>query len=223
MRHVFQPWSFLPRALLCAAASCLLPSLAPAQASDLAVVMPVYSGRPCHGEPLAIPGIIQAEDYDIAPAGADGLTFHYTGQTRNVNLRATGDAMAFAQFGAGHVTIHGEVEKPDQVYVGWTEDGQWMKYSVRVKETGRYRLGGHFAAAETNATLSVTFTPNLKTGPLILPTTAGYQPGVEVYHVWETLDHLAEIELPAGDYVMTVKIEKAGGMNLDYFSFTKIP
>jgi hypothetical protein len=40
---------------------------------------------------------------------------------------------------------------------------------------------------------------------------------VEVYHVWETLDHLAEIHLLAADHVMTVKIEKAGGMNLDYF------
>jgi len=46
---------------------------------------------------------------------------------------------------------------------------------------------------------------------------------VEVYHVWETLDHLADIRIPAGDYVMTVKIENAGGMNIDYLSFTRKP
>ena len=117
------------------------------------------------------------------------------------------------------MNIKGEPEKPDQVYVGWTESGQWMKYSVHVKETGTYHLGGHFAAGGKDATLSVTFTPEIKTGPIAIPTTAGYQPGVEVYHVWETLNNLADIDLSAGDYVMTVKIENAGGMNIDYLSF----
>lgn len=182
-----------------------------------------YTGKPYGGKVRRIPGIIQAEDYDIAPHGVDGITFHYTGTVRNANLRATGDGIALARFGAGHVSVKGEPENPDQVYVGWTETGQWMKYSVHVEETGTYRLGGHFAAAEANATLSVTFTSEIKTGPITPPTTAGYQPGVEVYHVWETLDHLADIHLPAGDYVMTVKIENAGGMNVDYLSFTKKP
>ena len=69
----------------------------------------------------------------------------------------------------------------------------------------------------------MTFTPQITTGPVEIPTTAGFQPGVEVYHVWETLDHLAEIKLPAGTYVMMFKIENNAGLNLDYFSFTKKP
>ena len=182
-----------------------------------------YSGKPYGGEARPIPGIIQAEHYDVAPGGVDGITFHYNGPARNGNLRTTGDAIALARFGAGHVSIQGQPEDPDQVYVGWTQTGQWMNYSVHVKETATYRLGGHFAAGGNDATLSVSFTPELKTGPLAIPTTAGYQPGVEVYHVWETLDNLARIKLDAGDYVMTVKIENAGGMNIDYLSFTKEP
>ena len=138
-------------------------------------------------------------------------------------MRVTGDSIGLASFGNGHVNIKGEPEKPDQVYVGWTETGQWMRYSVHVKETGTYRLGGHFAASDKDAMLSVTFTPEIKTGPIAIPTTAGYQPGVEVYHVWETLNNLADIDLPAGDYVMTVKIENAGGMNIDYLSFVRQP
>ena len=149
--------------------------------------------------------------------------FHYDGPARNGNLRTTGDAIALARFGEGHVSTRGQPEDPDQVYVGWTQTGQWMKYSVHVKETATYRLGGHFAAGGNDATLSVSFTPELKTGPLAIPTTAGYQPGVEVYHVWETLDNLAKLKLDAGDYVMTVMIENAGGMNIDCLSFTKEP
>jgi hypothetical protein len=191
--------------------------------SDSGLASSGYSGKPYGGEAHPIPGIIQAEDYDIAPGGVDGITFHYDGPARNGNLRATGDAIALAKFGQGHVSTRGQPEDPDQVYIGWTQTGQWMKYSVHVKEPATYRLGGHFAAGGNDATLSVSFTPELKTGPLMIPTTAGYQPGVEVYHVWETLDNLAKIKLDAGDYVMIVKIENAGGMNLDYLSFTKEP
>ena len=182
-----------------------------------------YSGKPDSGQAYSIPGIIQAEHYDVAPGGVDGITFHYDGPARNGDLRATGDAIALARFGEGHVSTRGQPEDPDQIYVGWTQTGQWMKYSVHVKETATYRLGGHFAAGGSDATLSVSFTPELKTGPLAIPTTAGYQPGVEVYHVWETLDNLAKIKLAAGDYVMMVKIENAGGMNIDYLSFTREP
>jgi hypothetical protein len=190
---------------------------------DAGLVSSRYSGKPYGGEARPIPGLIQAEHYDISPGGVDGTTFHYNGPARNGNLRTTGDAIALARFGEGHVSIRGQPEDPDQVYVGWTQTGQWMKYSVHVKETATYRLGGHFAAGGNDATLSVSFTPELKTGPLAIPTTAGYQPGIEVYHVWETLDNLAKIKLDAGDYVMTVKIENAGGMNIDYLSFTKEP
>lgn len=215
----------LIRAVVCVTVSCVVLESVQAQTNQAnsGAASPGYLGKPCCGEAKPVPGIIQAEEYDVAPGGVDGITFHYAGQARNPNLRATGDAIALARFGNGHVTIKGEPENPDQVYVGWTEDGQWMKYSVRVRETGIYRLGGHFAAAETNATFSVSFTPGINTGPITIPTTAGYQPGVEVYHVWEALDHLADIRLPAGDYVMTVKIEKAGGMNMDYLLFSKAP
>lgn len=203
---------------------CLGSLILPAQTNQWVDSFPAaYAGRPFHGQPLPIPGVIQAEDYDLAPAGANDVSFHYLGQPRSGDLRPAGDAIALARFGPGHVTTNGLPEKPDQVYVGWTEDGQWMKYTVRVAESGIYRIGGHFAAAGTNATLSFSFNPDLATKPLILPTTAGYQPGVEVYHVWETLDHLTDITLPAGTYVMTVTIQKAGGMNLDYFTFNKEP
>jgi hypothetical protein len=56
-------------------------------------------------------------------------------------------------------------------------------------------------------------------GPI--PTTAGFQPGVEVYHVWTKVENLAEVILPAGRCVMTARIEGAAGINLDYFSFTR--
>ena len=193
--------------------------------SSVACAGEEYSGKPYGGQLRQLPGIIQAEHYDVAPTNTDGITFHYNRPARKTNFRTTDDSIGLTRYGNGHVSITGTPEDPDQVYLGYTHAGEWVKYSVRVAEPGIYQVGGKFAAAFTNAVISVTFTPEIKTGPIRIPTTAGYRPGVEVYHVWEKLDNLAEIKLPAGDLVMTVTIEneKAGEMNIDYLSFTKKP
>jgi len=182
-----------------------------------------YTGKPYTGTPQVIPGIIQAATYDIAPGGAKEITFSYHGDAKTTAYRTSPDSIGLAGFGNGHVSTTGQPEAPDQVYVGWTETGEWLKYTVRVAESGTYLLGGKFAAGGKGTKISVTFTPQLTTGPIEIPTTAGYQPGVEVYHVWEKLDHLAEITLPAGTFVMTFKIEEDSGLNLQYLSFTKKP
>lgn len=178
-------------------------------------------GLPYNGKPLEIPGTIQAEEYDISPGAKNDVTFHYTGAIAKTDVRKSPDSIGLARFGTDHVNTRGEPLKAGQAYVGWTQDGEWLKYSVHVAETGNYLIGGQFAAAGRDATLSFTFTPELKTGLVPVPTTDGYQPTHEVYHVWMKSDKLTAITLPKGDYVMTVKIEKAGGINMDYFTFEK--
>jgi len=210
----------LPLAL---AAQTAAPGIPAASGQLLPETNSVYAGMPFGGQRHQIPGIIRAAEFDVAPGGVAGITYHCNRQTRGGQFRTADDSIALVPFGKGHVTIAGLPEDPSQVYVGYIDTGEWLKYSVHVAESGVYQIGGHFAAGFTNAALSVTFSPALKTGPIHIPTTAGYQPNTEVYHVWEKLDDLAEIPLPAGDYVMTVKIEEAGGMNIDYLSFIKKP
>ena len=97
-------------------------------------------------------------------------------------------------------------------------------YNWAFTEPGTYVFGGKFAAGNKGAKISVTFSPDAVIGPVEIPTTAGFQPGVEVYHVWENLDHLGEVKLPAETFVMTVKIESpVSGMNFDHFTLTRKP
>jgi hypothetical protein len=197
-----------------------------------------YTGKPYGGKAHEIPGIIQAEDYDVAPDNKNDVTFHYNGPgpnsagTNQPNgggrkgvYRTSDDSIHILKYGRGHVSITGEKEDPNQYYLGSTHDGEWMKYTVHVAETGTYLFGGKLAATTTNALLSVAFTPALRIGPVSIPTTAGFQPGVEIYHVWIITDTLGEVTLPAGDYVMQVTLEKSGeahgGSNMDYFTFIK--
>jgi hypothetical protein len=180
-----------------------------------------YTGKPLTGRPQVIPGVIQAEAYDVTEGDAKGATVGGPGALHKTDLRPGADSLGLARYGSGHVSITGKAEASDQVYVGWTDSGEWLSYTVRVTEPGTYDFGGKFAAGGKGSKISVTFTPGLGTGPVEIPTTAGYQPAVEVYHVWETLDKLTQITLPAGIYVMRVTIEKAAGLNMDYFTFKK--
>lgn len=190
-------------------------------AAEIAKAPAEYTGKPYQGVIQELPGIIQAESYDVAPNNTPGITFNGVGLPKKNPARVTEDAVGIGKFGPGHVTTKNEPEASEQYYVGWTSVGHWWKYTVRVKEAGTYVIGTHIAAGRPGAKLSVSFSPQITTGPVEIPTTAGFVPGVEVYHVWEKLDKIAELTLPSGVYVMTVKIEAVGGMNLDYFSFTK--
>lgn len=180
-----------------------------------------YTGTPYGGKPVEVPGTIQAEAYDVSPKAANDVSFHYNGEPRQSEVRTSPDSIGLAKFGNGHVSVDGKAEDPKQAYVGWTHEGEWLKYSIHVKEAGTYKIGAKVAAADTGTKISFGFGPELTSGPVEVPTTAGRQPGVEVYHVWEQLDDLAEVKLQAGDAVMTVKIEKGAGINMDWFSLVK--
>ncbi len=213
----------LPRRAFVLAAFVILSARVIAGEPDINHVPAGYTGKPLTGTPQAIPGTIQAESYDVATSDAKGVTVNYPGTLRQTAFRPGADSAGLARYGSGHVSVMGQAEPPDQVYVGWTETGEWLAYTVRVNQSGTYIFGGKFAAGGKGSLLSVTFTPELTTGPVEIPTTAGYQPGVEVYHVWEKLDQLKEINLPAGVYVMKVKIDTDAGLNMDYYTFTKKP
>jgi hypothetical protein len=179
-----------------------------------------YAGKPETGMPLTIPGTIRAVDYD---EGGESVAFSSGNTPKQTEIRKGADSIGLAGFGRGHVSTAGAAEAPDQVYVGWTGPGEWLKYTVKVAEAGTYVIGAKVAAGSTGATLTFSFGPDVTTGEVEIPTTAGFQPGVEVYHVWETLDHLKEITLPAGICVMTVKIGATAGLNLESFTLTKKP
>lgn len=182
-----------------------------------------YAGTPYPGKPHAVPGKIESEQYDISPEAKNDVSFHYNGKISQSKVRTTPDSIGLAKYGNGHVSTDGKPEAPEQAYVGWTQGGQWLKYTIQVSEAGTYVFGGKFAAGNKGAQISVSFSPGVPViGPVEIPTTAGFQPEVEVYHVWETLPSLGEVKLPAGTHVMTVKIEsKNSGMNFDYFTLSK--
>ncbi|WP_114437143.1 carbohydrate-binding protein [Marinilabilia salmonicolor] len=93
--------------------------------------------------------------------------------------------------------------------VGWTEDGEWMQYTLEVGEEAAWELSVRYAAANDSR---IRFEADgMPLTPVIsLPATGGYQS-------WATLV-VEDIVLPAGTVQIRCIIEQ-GGVNLNYFSF----
>jgi beta-glucanase (GH16 family) len=153
---------------------------------------------PYGGTPAAVPGTVQAENYDTGgqSVGYDVSSVNGSGnsyRSDGVDLEATTDT------GGGYD-------------VGWTASGQWFRYTVNVATAGEYTVGFRVAApaAVTDAFhLSNSAGADLS-GTISVPATGGYQ-------TWVTVT--ATVTLPAGQQTLTL-YQDAAGWNINYMSFT---
>jgi hypothetical protein len=154
-------------------------------------------GAAFDGEPAAIPGTVQAENYDIGGQGAgyNVISVNGTGKSYRsdgIDLETTSDT------GGGYD-------------LGWTSSGQWFRYTVNVATAGTRTVSFRVAAptAVTGAFhLSNSAGTNL-TGSIKVPATGGWQ-------TWTTVT--ANIILPAGQQVLTLDEDNAG-WNVNYMTF----
>ena len=135
----------------------------------------------------AVPGTIQAEDYDV---GGEGVGYHDSSvgnsggayRTDNVDIEASTDA------GGGF-------------NVGWMDAAEWLKYTVSVGATGTYRLTARVACDGPGGTVHVEFGGVDVTGPLIIPNTGDWQSWTDV---------TATVTLTAGVQSMRFVVDRAG-------------
>jgi hypothetical protein len=109
----------------------------------------------------------------------------------------------------------------NQLYVGWTEPGEWMKYSVNVKETGDYTIGLMYTS-NRGGEIEVLAKDSVSSGAMIVQST--YKDADTV--AWRQWHHWnkalpGKIHLKAGMQVIKLKTVKNGNMNYDYLEFKK--
>lgn len=85
-----------------------------------------YPARSPYNGEKEVPGIIEAEDFD---SGAEGLSFH---DSDNVN---EGDIKDYRSDAGGVDFVKGN----NGCVIGYTAAGEWLEYSINVKESGDYR------------------------------------------------------------------------------------
>jgi len=208
---------------------------------------PVNKGKAYQGKPFSdskymagaqtIPGKIQCEYYDF---GGEGISFH---DTDTINSGSGGlnpaDGTYLNEF-RKHEPVDISYTKfrdpaidnnpyniveplKDQLYVGWTKPGEWIKYTVNVTESGTYQLGIMFTSNK-NGKISIALDDKDATGLITIPSTTSEKETVpwRQWHHWNYLDNIAQIQLKQGIQTITLHTEELGDMNYDYINFKKI-
>ncbi|WP_157856315.1 discoidin domain-containing protein [Actinacidiphila yeochonensis] len=153
---------------------------------------------PYGGTAAAVPGTVQAENYDT---GGQGVAYSVT----SVNGQANG-------YRADGVDLETTSDSGGGYDLGWTGGGQWFRYTVNVATAGTYTVGLRVAApsAVTDALHLSNAAGTSLTGAVDLPATGDWQS-------WGTAT--ARVTLPAGRQVITLN-EDNGGWNANSLTFT---
>jgi len=202
-----------------------------------------YKGTPF--TELAIPGRINAADYDRGGAGvawchdmgncaAGTVTGDYPqgsgvyrppmpATAKLCSGAACDDNVGVCRMNPSKPdnTVNGQAMPPQDTYLCYSVAGQWTKYTVTVQQAGTYAVGG-IVAVPQNGAFNLAFGGNITTGnvPLAITSTANSGSG-ENYHSWDDRKNLATVTFPApGRYVMT--FTQVGRFNADAFTFTKM-
>jgi hypothetical protein len=156
---------------------------------------------PFNGTPAAVPGTIEAEQFDN---GGEGVAYHDQSPGNDGGAyRATG------------VDIQATTDQGGGFNVGWIAAGEWLKYTLNAAVAGTYTLGARVACDGPGGTFHIEIDGAAATGPLVIPNTGGWQ-------VWQTIT--ASVNVPVGTHVMRVVVDAAGSTgrvgNLNYLRVT---
>ncbi len=155
---------------------------------------------PFGGTPAAVPGTMQAENYDT---GGQGVAY-------NVNS-VNGSANGYRTDG---VDLENTSDTGGGLNVGWTSGGQWFRYTVNVSTAGAYSVAFRVASQAAVGTNGGSFHLQSASGTNLTGTVNA--PGTGGWQVWTTVN--ATATLPAGQQVLTV-FQDTGGYNLNYLTF----
>ena len=213
-------------------ASALIVSAAIANDEKAYAGVPYQDARYTGGA-QKIPGRVECAYYD---RGGEGVAYHDSdaknngsgalnpadGSYLNQFRMNEGVDISYTKF---HDTIDNspyDVVQPqeNQLYVGWTEPGEWFNLTVEVAHAGVYPADLLYTS-NRGGTISIDVNGRDATGPLAIVSTYNASDPIawRQWHHWKLAPAIAKLRLPKGKSVLTVHILTGGNMNLAYFEF----
>jgi hypothetical protein len=197
-----------------------------------------YKGTPYQdaryqGAPQQIPGRVECAYYD---RGGEGVAYHDADAKNNGSGALNpADGTYLNQFrmdegvDISYTKFHDQIDNSpydlvvppeNQLYVGWTEPGEWFNITVQVDHAGLYSADLLYTS-NRGGTISIDVNGKVATGPLTIPTTFNAADPIawRQWHHWNIAPGLIGVRLLAGKSVLTVHILTEGNMNLAYFNF----
>ncbi len=179
-----------------------------------------YPGAAYQGKVQEIPGRVFLSDFDQGPKDKVWHDF----QTKNPWACKVRDSTGVGMQLMGQGGDKGDTKEADSLvkirmgkcYLAETNQGDWTKYTVRVKQAGAYTLSMLTAASETQIPFVgvslLTDKDSAGTGKIVLPITT-------YFHHWVYTRSLATMNLDSGTQVLRFDIVGNGPMNIDYIDF----
>jgi hypothetical protein len=195
-----------------------------------------YKGRPFSGGtfagPAVIPGTVKCAYYDL---GGEGVAYHDSdsvnrgsGMLNPANGNPLNEFRMNEAVDISYTKGTGIDDNPfnryqppmGSLYVGWTEVGEWINFTVDVKKAGAYALSIPYTS-NGNGSISLTLDGDQPLATIEIPSTNDPKDPLawRQWHHWAFLPDAATMSLPAGRHVLTLKIEANGNMNLDSIDF----
>ena len=153
--------------------------------------------------------VIHASDYDLGKVGFAYSDTEFTNITTSAGGQAWNLGYAYRNDGVDIEETEDESSLSNGYNVGWTEEGEWMLYTVNVDTSGAYDLTIRYAGQNTG---SVHFKVDGVdvTGVIELPASGGYQSWADLV--------VEDVPLQEGVRQVKLVIDKSGS-NLSYFGF----
>jgi hypothetical protein len=198
-----------------------------------------YMGKPYTdsqytGGAQSLPGKLQCEYYDF---GGEGIAFHdsdsinsgsgglnpangsYLNEFR-INEAVDISYTKFQEPPIDNNPYNLVVPEKNQFYVGWTNPGEWTKYTVNVTKAGTYRLGMMYTSNKSGK-ISISVNDDDVTGLISIPSTFVADDPVawRQWHHWNYISNMANIRLKQGMQTIALHTVETGQMNYDYIDF----
>ncbi len=151
-------------------------------------IQPVTPSQPFTGTPIALPGMIQVENYDL---GGQGVAYN--------SLDTTNKGGAYRQDGIG---IEATSDAGGGFDIGWTSAGEWLGYSVDVVADGRYTVRARVASMAPGGSFHLSLDGARITKSVTVPGTDGWQS-------WQTIE-IEDVPFSAGPHVLQLVFDGAG-------------
>jgi hypothetical protein len=197
-----------------------------------------YGGTPFHDSvyksgPQRIPGRVQCAYFDL---GGEGVAYHNTdsvnkgsGMLNPANGSYLNEFRMKEAIGISYVKYHDAIDdnpfdlvKPaeGQLYVGWTNPGEWINMTVRVERAGMYEVDLLYTSNRGGSiSLDLDGKPLLAAVDIISTRNAAETVPWRQWHHWNLMRNIAAVRLPQGMSVLTLNIVSEGNMNLAYLDF----
>jgi hypothetical protein len=182
-----------------------------------------------------IPGRVECAYYD---RGGEGVAYHDSDSKNNGSgglNPADGTYLNEFRMGEGvdtsYTKFHDTIDNSpydrvqpaeNQLYVGWTEPGEWFNLSVDVERAGTYTADLLYTS-NRGGSIAIDVNGKPASGPLSIVSTFDASDPIawRQWHHWNVMPDLVRLRLPAGKSILTVHILSGGNMNLAYFNFHK--